>query len=249
MNRVYLYSDTFLNLLSLVIFLNAQNITPSNIKPENYTATLFEETINLKITPSKNLLPKFYQKAPSIFKIMYYVYLSSHPNKELIIYYFYLNFLKYHNKVINMRNISWVNDALKIAKYVSHEAHKLKGFIRFTELEKHVLYAQMEPTNNIITIVSAHFKKRLPNEYWLIHDTKRNIISVYDQKDFYLLDATNLQLNLKTTSHTYEDLWCTFYDTIGIKERKNNRCRLNFMPKKYWKNIIEMRNNHAQSNK
>ena len=35
-------------------------------------------------------------------------------------------------------------------------------------------------------------------------------------------------------------MWKSFYDTIGIKERNNERCRMNFMPKKYWKYIVEM---------
>ena len=38
-----------------------------------------------------------------------------------------------------------------------------------------------------------------------------------------------------------EKLWKIFYKTIGIKERKNDRCRQNFMPKKYWKYITEVR--------
>ena len=33
-----------------------------------------------------------------------------------------------------------------------------------------------------------------------------------------------------------------FHKTIGIKERENRRCQQNFMPKKYWKNMLEMEN-------
>ena len=45
-------------------------------------------------------------------------------------------------------------------------------------------------------------------------------------------------LDIKTDE--IEDLWKSFYNTIGIKERKNDRCRMNFMPKKYWKYILEV---------
>ena len=38
----------------------------------------------------------------------------------------------------------------------------------------------------------------------------------------------------------FEDLWKTFFDTIGIKERENKRCQTNNMPKKYWQYMIEM---------
>ena len=37
-----------------------------------------------------------------------------------------------------------------------------------------------------------------------------------------------------------QNLWKEFYKTIGIAKRKNDRCRMNFMPKKYWKYIIEV---------
>ena len=43
-------------------------------------------------------------------------------------------------------------------------------------------------------------------------------------------------------------MWKTFYNTIGIEERKNNRCRMNFMPKKYWKYILEVGDINEESN-
>ena len=40
------------------------------------------------------------------------------------------------------------------------------------------------------------------------------------------------------SDNNYEELWKLFYENIGIKERKNEKCRNNFMPKKYWKYIL-----------
>ena len=37
-----------------------------------------------------------------------------------------------------------------------------------------------------------------------------------------------------------EELWKSFFKTVAIKERLNKKCQQNFMPKKYWKNILEM---------
>ena len=36
------------------------------------------------------------------------------------------------------------------------------------------------------------------------------------------------------------DLWLRFYDSIAIDERKNEKLRIQNMPKKYWKNLPEM---------
>ena len=38
------------------------------------------------------------------------------------------------------------------------------------------------------------------------------------------------------------------FKTIGIESRKNRRCQMNFMPKKYWKYIIEMEDAYEKDN-
>ena len=47
--------------------------------------------------------------------------------------------------------------------------------------------------------------------------------------------------NISDREEDIENLWQTFYHTIGIKERQNDRCRMNFMPKKYWPYLLEVR--------
>jgi hypothetical protein len=37
----------------------------------------------------------------------------------------------------------------------------------------------------------------------------------------------------------FRKLWKLFYNTIGIKERYNPRCRMTNMPKRYWENMTE----------
>ena len=137
-----------------------------------------------------------------------------------------------------------VNEALRISQYVSHECHKYKGFLRFTELENKVLFAEIEPVNDILFILSNHFVKRLKNEYWIIKDVKRGIFSIYNKKSFIIVSEDEFQIatnKISLDEAKMVDLWKTFYNTIGIKERKNDRCRQNFMPKRYWKHITEMR--------
>ena len=249
---MYIYDGTFLNLLSLITFLIKNNIKPTNIVNSNYEPTLLDEIININIVNNPKIINNIKNIwGLEIYKIMLYVYFSEDSYKELIIYYLYLNCLKYKRNTLNMRNLKCVSKSLKIAKYVSNEAHKLKGFVRFKELESKVLYAEISPTNNCLLILSEHFKKRLSHEYWLIKDVKRNMISIYDKKNYYIIPASNLKLNIELNKNELEfaDLWCTFYNTIGIKERYNAKLRLNFMPKKYWRYILEMSDENEKSNK
>ena len=243
MNKVYIYKDTFNDLLSLICFLIKNKIKPSNIQSTTYSGSLLEEIMELNIPRNWEFVRKLEKYDAYLFKILYYVFLSSNKYKELIIYYVLLNTIKYKHNVLRMRNLKCVSLALEISSYVSREAHKLKGFVRFKELSNNCLYARISPTNNVLEILAMHFKRRLLKEFWIIHDISRGLLCIYDKKNYYIVNEENVSLNLKSDNTKYEDLWCLFYDTIGIDERKNFRCRMNFMPKKYWQHIIEMRGN------
>ena len=76
---------------------------------------------------------------------------------------------------------------------------------------------------------------------WIIKDVNRKILSVYDKNEFYIVDESEFKLlnfTLSDNEESIQNMWKSFYNTIGIKERKNDRCRMNFMPKKYWKYIL-----------
>ena len=67
-------------------------------------------------------------------------------------------------------------------------------------------------------------------------------MAIYDKKDYYIIDDNLLKMeDNKLSKDKYEDLWLTFFKTIAIKERENKTVQRNFMPKKYWENIIEVR--------
>ena len=243
MDNIYIYNN-FYNLLDLISILNKNNIKPFNIKSSNYSPTLFDNIIRLNLSNDESIINKIVKEIGYInFNIIYKVFLSENENKELIIFYYYKNSLKYKNETIYIRKLKCISESLKIAKYVGSEAHKLKGFLRFIELNNNILYATIEPTNNILELLSNHFKKRLKNEYWIIEDKKRNILSLYNKQDYIIINSSDFKINsnkLNNNEIDIQNLWKNFYKTIGIETRKNERCRMNFMPKKYWKYIIEM---------
>lgn len=78
---------------------------------------------------------------------------------------------------------------------------------------------------------------------YLLFVMKRKIYLIhYNKKIIYLYekDIIKLNLTLGKSEEYIESLWKTFHKTIAIKERKNLKTQMNFMPKKYWNNIIEM---------
>lgn len=207
----------------------------------DYHENLLDVYVDLKLD-KKKLTELKGKLSLKIIKTVYYVFLSEDKNKEMLIYSFVKSTLKYGDEVFYRRNIPTINETLSLAQSVSREAHKLKGFLRFQKTDNNFYYAEMESKYNIISILIRHFKNRL-NEAFVIKDNKRKIYGIYDlNKVIYLKekDIINFNLDLTKENTYYEDLWKTFFNTIAIKERKNLKTQMNFMPKKYWKYIIEM---------
>ncbi|MBQ9019147.1 MAG: TIGR03915 family putative DNA repair protein [Bacilli bacterium] len=244
MNKIYIYDGGFISFIALVVELFKNKITPDDIKLINsYDLGLFDTEIYLKVENEQENIKLLKNKiSREALYCIYNVFLSDNKNKEIIIYNFLKSYFKYGKTVFGRRNIDCVNESIQISKYVRGEAHKLKGFLRFSKMKNNFYYAKFESNNNVIGILASHFSKRLMSDNWIIHDTKRGIYAIYDkEKVIYLTDEEVISLNLeKDNEDLIEDLWKTFYKTIGIKERENKRCRQNFMPKKYWKNMLEV---------
>lgn len=243
-NKIYLYNDNFLSLLALIVVLIRKKIVPKNIKTYDYEYGLFDE-IEEPILPEKEETVNYIIKniGYNNFNVIFKLYLSVTEDKELIIFYYCLYSLKYKETTRFMRNNKWINEALKQSSYVSRENHKFKGFTRFKKMNNGIYYAEINPTNNIIFLLSKHFRDRLKDEYWIIKDVNRKLYSLYDKKNFIIVSEEEFKMNdfnLSDDEDKFLNLWKEFYDTVGIVARKNDRCRMNFMPKKYWKYIVEV---------
>lgn len=133
-----------------------------------------------------------------------------------------------------------INKIYKIYNRVCRESHLLLGLIRFVELQSGILYATFEPTANILTLMTGHFKERLSNQIWVIHDTKRKMAAFYDGKEVYIRPLDGLEdLKLSSSEKAYQDMWKTYFKRIAIEHRNNPRQQMHMMPKKYWKFLVE----------
>ena len=109
-------------------------------------------------------------------------------------------------------------------------------------MKGNIYYAKFHADANILGILTNHFSKRMPNEYFVIHDVGRNLLCFYDKKKVTFCNGEDIQLQtIKVNDEgEMEELWRVFFQTIAIKERKNLRCQQSFMPKKYWQDMLEM---------
>jgi probable DNA metabolism protein len=130
--------------------------------------------------------------------------------------------------------------ALAISKKVGRELHRLLGLTRFRLLDRGILYAPLEPDNDLIALLAPHFAIRLPREDWLIHDVKRKKAALYNKKQWVITDLhLKESLPLAQEETELQDLWKTYFARIAIEERRNPRLQAGNMPKKYWKYLVE----------
>ena len=115
----------------------------------------------------------------------------------------------------------------------------MHGFLRFAECTGG-LYAHFSPDNDIVDLVAPHFAKRFSGEKFIIHDTKRNLLAVYDGKSLKtVLNESPVTVYLSTEEEQFRKLWKTYFDSVTIESRKNKRLQDNFLPRRYRKDMTE----------
>ena len=122
-------------------------------------------------------------------------------------------------------------------------------FLRFAELENGVLFSMIHPKNNVLPIVAEHFTDRFPLENFLLYDAVHQIAAVHKaQKRYMIVDANELNLDIikrySQEEQEYRRLWTAFFDTIAIDERINPKLQSQNIPKRYWRDTVELKSKY-----
>jgi probable DNA metabolism protein len=136
-----------------------------------------------------------------------------------------------------------VHSVNRIARHVSHEAHKFKGFVRFREVEAGFLYAQIEPAADILAFIAPHFVGRVGDRPWMIHDLQRKQAALYDLTSWRLVRDVELSAEptLTATEHDYAALWQRYFQRHAIPERHNPKLQQQHVPLRYRKYLTEFK--------
>ncbi|RVU54257.1 TIGR03915 family putative DNA repair protein [Anaerosphaera multitolerans] len=237
---IYLYDGTFEGLLTLA-FESYKDIENISVVKDDGQLDFFQNKVEVRTDSNKyervknSIIKRF---SYSFFLQMYLCYLSEHIKKEEII----LKTLKsMYLEGSTFLNSSSKNSVLfnKISKKVSSEAHFYKGLLRFKEIQEGFLFAEFEPENNILEILTNHFIKRMAREKFIICDVGRRRCSIYFKGKCNYYDVLDLKVFESFDEEFFSEAWKLFYKTVKIKERENHRLMKSNMPKKYWKYLTE----------
>jgi probable DNA metabolism protein len=200
---------------------------------------LCDETVEIQTNKSK--ADKVFRKLKTILlhgeldKI--YTALKSGDECKYTVIFNYLKKTVNENKCISDKFSD--TDVFNFDKLVSRvllEVHRFKGFIRFSKTESGIYYAKYFPDNDVNTLILPHFISRYKSMPFIIHDINHDVISAHfngKTKTVYK------KINPLYVKDEFQSLFKTYYDTVYIKERKNERLMKNFMPKRYHKNLPE----------
>ena len=147
------------------------------------------------------------------------------------------------------------NDAVRALHNLSHrvsfEAHRLNGLLRFRILADGLQYAPFSADHNVIGYCADHFRHRLANRQWILHDLGRNLALYWNTEALQTVEVDAdiaghvarfgelPQEQLTEEEHYYQQLWRTFHTSIANPDRENKVLQAKFIPRRYWRYLVE----------
>lgn len=204
---------------------------------------LIEENEDYSEKVKKTLLRRFGRET---LEAIYYAIWSDKEDKADAVYHMILCGIE-HNMGKNLHQHladPYIHRVFELNRMVSNEAHHYLGFLRFSELEKEILYAEIEPKHYIIEPLAEHFADRLPMENWLIYDRKRQLAAIHQAGRKWLLfqetvifEESGIRITHK--EEYYRELWKSFCGHISVTERENLSLQRQNLPLRFRNHMVE----------
>lgn len=252
---IFLYDKSFEGLLTVIFEAYRLKTTPQKISAEPGQMNLFGseivqiETEKPKATRVWNGLQK--KLSPQGSKRIFRVFCSELPDIEMLIFRFAQRVFASRQNIEGNYADDCVLQVRNIHRKVAQEAMRMVSFVRFQQTADGVFYSGLSPKYNVLPLIAPYFKDRYADQKWILYDLKRDCGLFYDLHDLQEVQLRGKEVDrrsgevswrvLSDDERLYQELWHTFYDATTIKERRNTKLHLHFMPYRYWKYLPEKR--------
>ncbi|MCL2212296.1 MAG: TIGR03915 family putative DNA repair protein [Oscillospiraceae bacterium] len=246
--QIFTYDGSFDGFLTVIYHCFHERARPLDIAAEDSYASLFPPRF---IPADTALSGRVWDSIPrkissETAQLVTDVFYSCMPQKELALLNFLLRAYKEGGRLLNSLGDPMIAPLLKARGHLRIEAHKLVGFVRFRDTAGG-LVSEITPKNFILPYIADHFMMRYDNEDFAIHDKTHGAVLVWAKgedgarkSDIFQVDSIEFPES-SAEEERFESLWKLFYATVAIKERYNPRCRMTLMPKRYWANMLEVK--------
>lgn len=243
---VYLHDGTLEGILTgiyTMFYARARFDEGQLLALEHYQSDIFQLTVEIETNEEKanKVAQSIYEHfGPDGFRTVVTAFLSDDNDFGTVLFRFLKRAYKMGPKALEALSDPSIYALYQKYRKVTRETHLLTGLLRFSELKSGIFYAEYEPTYNITGLLADHFKERLGDQLWVIHDKKRQIAAFYDKETYYIraLGAFDT-LVYSEKEKAFQTMWQSYTQHIAIKERENLVCQRAHMPKKYWKYLTE----------
>ncbi len=240
----YIYDGSFEGLLTAIYEAYYRHENPEKIVArQDVQGNLFVQYVNIISEEEKS--NKVYQSirnriSKNALDNSFYCFLSDEEDAGTWIYQYLKLGYKVGRGVDSYITDERVHRIHKLSRKVLGENHRMLGLVRFRHLKGEIYYAPIEPQYQIVGLMAPHFSKRLADQHWIIHDVKRGIGALYNQKEWVIKEIDiNNEIIFSEKEIEYQGLWREYFDSIAIKNKINPRLQRRNMPMRYWKYLIE----------
>ena len=245
MEKIYVYDGSFYGFLTAVfyVYFNHDSLedicTDSDLQLAIGAETLTVETEEDK---AERVMASIVKKIGKLgFYRIYKAFLSDCTGREKLIFDYIGIVLRSGRDAKYLYAEKTVTDVLKLSEKTGSEAHLLRGFLRFRETEAGIYYAEFSPKTDCISLIAPHFKNRLSGLNFAINDLKRKKAAIWDKEKLEIINYESFFKPEETENEkAFCAMWKSFYKTVSIAERKNEKCRMTHVPKRFWRYMCEM---------
>jgi probable DNA metabolism protein len=251
--NIFIYDKTFEGLLTLIFDSYELKIIPDRIVSSvSFQSALFGEKyevvsdINKAERVWKGLSAKLSEEG---CQRLYKAHLTESEEADMIIFKQIRNiFSKKYNIERDYRD-ELVLGIKNLSRKVSREACRMIEFVRFQKTADNIYFSPISPDYNVLPLIGKHFRNRFNDQQWVIYDVKRKYGLFYDLKEVSEITIANRYFGtqgkiedtvLSNDEKQFQSLWKEYFSAINIKERKNLRQQMHFMPMKYRKFLTEV---------
>ena len=178
------------------------------------------------------------------FEALYRAVLSADEQKADSIYKMIVLALHNRRKLIHNLEHLVISHIFRNARKTANEAAHYREFLRFRELENGSLFSVLAPQAQILPLIGEHFADRFPMENFMIYDRTHHAMLLHPAGQSWLIydgieDFSEEALLLSEKEKEMSRGWRIFFDTVAIKERKNQKLQQQLMPGKFRRYVTE----------
>ena len=130
----------------------------------------------------------------------------------------------------------------RLDRSVMNERHLMMQFLRFEHFENGIWFAKCNPKANVVPLLMDWFAGRFNTERFVIYDEVHQVAGIYDGSGWNLAQTDEVHLPEHASDEAaMQAAWKGFYDAMSISARYHPELRRQFMPKRLWRNIVEVR--------